>query len=239
MRRFMSSFLSFLIATLLTGTAAQAQAVTQNPQQQPNLEAERLRFGRFVEGQVPGQRAGRGQGDGGAAANDALNRYRLAVVNPQTAGAWWTNANLVARLGLTDDQKLKIERAFDNHRLNIVTATRTLEREEAQLASLLSAETIDKNAILLEIDRVVQARGDVERANSSMTLEMREYLTREQWMQLPRTTTLSIGTSYLAPGIGGRALGERSTAPAATPEQTQPQTVPGQRRGGRGGRGPQ
>src|SRR5262249_3032982 len=98
--------------------------------------------------------------------------------------AWWTDTALVQRLGLTDDQKAKIERAFENHRQQIVSATETLEKEEAQLDRLLAAQMVDRNAVLTQIDRVIQARGEVERANSAMPLEMREYLTAAQWLQL-------------------------------------------------------
>ena len=105
-------------------------------------------------------------------------------------GAWWTNASLVARLGLTDDQKVKIERAFENHRLDLESKTALLQKEETQLTRLLDSDPIDRNAVFTQIERVIQARGDLERTNSVMTLEMREYLTRDQWMQLPRSVNV-------------------------------------------------
>jgi len=155
---------------------------------------------------------------------DGLNVNR--VVTAQVPGAWWTNTALVERLGLTDDQKAKIERTFENHRQNILSATAQLEKEELTLNRLLEAETIDRNAILSQIDRVVQARGEVERTNSAMTLEMREHLTRDQWMQLPRTST-GTGVFYGVRGGGGRG-----GAPA--PGTTTPPPGAGGRRGGRG-----
>jgi hypothetical protein len=129
----------------------------------------------------------------------------LRIVRTQVAGAWWTNAALVQRLGLTEDQKAKIERTFENHRLTIVSTTDLLEREEALLARLLDTEPIDRNAVLTQIDRVVQARSETERASAAMTLEMREHLTRAQWAQLPRTNLMINAT-------GGR--GVRTAVPA-------------------------
>ena len=112
-------------------------------------------------------------------------------------GAWWTNTAVIQRLGLTDDQKLKIERAYENHRQNIVSTSNTLEKEEAQLARLLEAENVDRAAVQSQIDRIIQARGEVERANSTMTLEMREYLTRAQWMQLQSPTRVRVGANVM------------------------------------------
>ena len=95
-------------------------------------------------------------------------------------GAWWTNTELANRIGLTDDQKAKLQRAFENHRQTLAANTEAINKEEAQLAKLLEAEAIDRNAVLAQIDRVVQARSELERTNAAMTLEMREALTRAQ-----------------------------------------------------------
>src|SRR5947199_6910745 len=41
---------------------------------------------------------------------------------PQTTGAWWTDTRLVAKLGLSADQKKTIEVIFERYRPNIVSA---------------------------------------------------------------------------------------------------------------------
>ena len=134
--------------------------------------------------------------------------------------AWWTNTALLQRIGLTEDQKTKIERAYENHRVKIMSTTDQLEKEEAQLARLLDAESIDQNSVLTQIDRVIQARGEMERASSAMTLEMRGHLTRAQWAQLRRNNWASTVRWY---GPGEPSI--QRLAPAPTP---------GARRGGRG-----
>ena len=122
------------------------------------------------------------------------------------------NTALMQRLGITDDQKAKIERTFENHRQTILSTTDQLEKEEAVLARLLDAEPVDRNAVFTQIDRVTQARSEMERAGAVMTLEMREYLTRAQWEQLPRTNIT----------IGATGLIKRTPATAPVP-------VPGKR----------
>jgi Spy/CpxP family protein refolding chaperone len=106
---------------------------------------------------------------------------------------------------LTDDQKAKIERTFENHRLSIVSTTSALEKEEAQLERLLAAEPTDRNAVFTQIDRVIQARSEMERESALMTFEMREHLTRTQWLQLPRSN-LTISTA--APAGAGQRRGQ-------------------------------
>jgi hypothetical protein len=98
--------------------------------------------------------------------------------------AWWTNTALVTKLGLSDVQKSRIANTFEAHRQNLASSKDQLEKEEAQLAKLLEAESIDRGSVFFQINRVIQARGEMERVNATMTLEMREQLTRPQWMQL-------------------------------------------------------
>jgi len=155
-------------------------------------------------------------------------------------GAWWMDANLTARLGLTEDQKTRIDRAFTNHRTNLEANRNNLEREETQLATLLDAEPLDRNAVTSQVARVTNARGEVERVNAAMLLEMREQMTRAQWNQLqaiaPRATVMvdvpvTPGTATpfgIAPATPGGIIN--------TPFGPQP--VPGTRGGGgRGARG--
>ncbi|MBI2149441.1 MAG: periplasmic heavy metal sensor [Acidobacteria bacterium] len=191
-----------LLAAFLIGAMAQAQQRTTNPQGVPE---ERFRLREL----------------------DLLNQVK-AIVDP----AWWNNTALVTRLGVTDDQKSRLERAYQNHRQDVASTTGLLEKEEAQLARLLEAEPLDRNAVLAQADRVIQARSEMERTNMAMTLEMREALTRDQWLQVPRNTWLPnitwqrvVGGRTGGPGLGG-------TAPVAPPSPP----VPGQggRRGGRG-----
>lgn len=122
------------------------------------------------------------------------------------------NTALMQRLGITDDQKAKIERTYENHRQAILSTTDQLEKEEALLARLLDAEPVDRNAVLTQIDRVTQARSEMERAGAVMTLEIREHLTRAQWEQLPRANAT----------IPSRGIAPRPPLPASPP-------VPGRR----------
>jgi hypothetical protein len=109
---------------------------------------------------------------------------------------------------------------FENHRQNLSDDSTQLDKQESQLAALLAADPVDHNAVLSQIDRVTQARADLERVNSAMTLEMREVLTAAQWQQLqsqPRWPDGDVGAirlynpSILSPGGNGqRNSGQRS-----------------------------
>ena len=135
----------------------------------------------------------------------AADRRVVRLMVPDTA--WWTNTALVARLGLTDVQKSRIESTFEAHRQNLVSSKELLEKEEAQLARLLEAEAIDRSAVFTQINRVTQARGEMERANATMTLEMREQLTRAQWMQLQGAQPAAVSGAPTASAIAPARIG--------------------------------
>ena len=182
--------------TLLGILLVSASGFSQAPTAPPQLTQERIEeLVRAFQAQAPGQRSGGGQ--------TILTPFGATVIapRPSATGAWWTNSVTAESLGLTADQKTKLERTYENHKQKIVSSTETLEKEEAQLARLLAAESLDRNAVFTQIDRVVQARGEVERANSAMTMEMRETLTRAQWLQLHPERT-RVGAAILSSNIG-------------------------------------
>jgi Spy/CpxP family protein refolding chaperone len=144
-------------------------------------------------GATAGQRQGGARGTAAAGqtqpanpdtTNATLTGRSLVPVSYAILQAWWTNTALVTKLGLTDAQRSRIENTFEAHRQNLTSSKDSLEKEEAQLAKLLEAESIDRGNVFSQINRVIQARGEMERVNATMTLEMREQLTRAQWTQL-------------------------------------------------------
>jgi Spy/CpxP family protein refolding chaperone len=171
-------FLGTLLAVFMTGTIAHAQDTTQTP---------------IGQRQGGARGAGGGQRQGAPPADpqqveafaNTVRAARIQTVPTMTiTTAWWTNNALVTRLGLTDVQKSRIESTFEAHRQNLVSTKDQLEKQEAQLSKLLEAESIDRSAVFTQINRVIQARGEMERASATMTLEMREQLTRAQWTEL-------------------------------------------------------
>ncbi len=99
-------------------------------------------------------------------------------------GRWWKNSELVKKLGLSDSQVQQIEKAFQDHRMQLIDLRATLEKQEAILQPLVDAERPDEAKVLAQIDKVAQARADLEKSNARMLLAIRRILTVDQWKQL-------------------------------------------------------
>ena len=92
------------------------------------------------------------------------------------------------KLGLSADQQSKIEAIFQQSRLKLIDLNATLQKEEAMLEPLLEADRPDEAKVVAQIDRIAQARGELEKANARMLLGFRGVLTLDQWKKLRADT---------------------------------------------------
>ena len=99
-------------------------------------------------------------------------------------GRWWNNPELVQKLNLTPDQQKQMETVFEQSRQGLMDLSGTVRQEEMAMRPLLSADAPDENKILAQIDRVAQARAELEKSNARMLLRLRRVLTPEQWKTL-------------------------------------------------------
>jgi Spy/CpxP family protein refolding chaperone len=106
------------------------------------------------------------------------------------ADLWWKNPAATQYLGLTADQQKKMDDVFQQSRSTLMQLNYTLEREEGKLERLV-AEPLDEGAIAAQIDRVAQARADLEKANGRMLLGIRKQLTPDQWTKLSQISSLA------------------------------------------------
>ena len=99
-------------------------------------------------------------------------------------GRWWDRPEVAQALGLTSDQKKKMDDVFQQYRLKSIDLNAAVQKEEAIMEPLVSAEQPDETKILGQIDKVAQARAELEKANVKMLLGIRRLLTQEQWNKL-------------------------------------------------------
>lgn len=99
-------------------------------------------------------------------------------------GKWWYNQSVVLRLGLTTDQQKKLEDIFQQNRLKLIDLSAALEREQAILDPMLSADHPQESRVLAQFDKVAEARLELEKANARMLWGFRSILTADQWKDL-------------------------------------------------------
>jgi len=109
-----------------------------------------------------------------------MNRYLYSGLN----GRWWRNVDRAQRLGLTAEQQTKMDDLFLQSRLKLIDLNAALEKEEAILEPMVATDKPDEAKIRGQIDRIAQARSELEKANAYLLLALRLVLSPEQWKKL-------------------------------------------------------
>lgn len=106
------------------------------------------------------------------------------ALQPGPPGRWWNNPEMAQKLGLTAEQQKRMDEIFQQHRLRLIDLNASLQKEEAILEPLVEADQPDEAKIVAQIDRVAQARAELEKANARMLLGIRRVLNPDQWKKL-------------------------------------------------------
>ena len=107
-----------------------------------------------------------------------------AGVGIAPAGIWWRSPMVVQRIALTPDQTKKMDGIFQQSRLRLIDLKANVEKQNALLEPLLSANPPDTVKALAQIDKVAEARAELEKADGRMLLGIRGVLKPEQWTKL-------------------------------------------------------
>jgi Spy/CpxP family protein refolding chaperone len=149
-------------------------------------------------------------------------------------GQFWNNPRIVAQLKLTDDQRKVMDGILQDHRMKLVDLHASLKKAELQMQPLMKADQPDQAAILAQIDKVAQARADLEKANARFLLALRGKLTPDQWKQLQTWRENHMGRGQdggwgqggQRPGMGGPGSQFHRQMPMPPPPGAAPQGAP-------------
>ncbi len=109
-------------------------------------------------------------------------RSRGGFDNP--GGKWWDKPEMVKQLEITAEQQKKMDDVFQQSRLRLIDLHAALEKEEVVMESLMKGPQLDDAKILPTVDRIAQARAELEKADARLQLALRHVLTPEQWQKL-------------------------------------------------------
>ena len=122
-------------------------------------------------------------------------------------GMWWKNPSIVQRLTLTPEQTKKMDDIFQAARIQLIDLHANVEKQNVLLEPMLSANPPDTAKALAQIDKVAQARADLEKADAKMLLGIRGVLTPDQWTKLRAGGPGGFGHPDSQSGPGGGAPG--------------------------------
>ena len=138
---------------------------------------------------------------------DASASFERAFGGHGIEGRWWNNPRIIEKLKLTDDQRKAFDQILLEHREKLIDLHANVEKAELAMEPLVGNDQPNESAILAQIDKLAQARAELEKANARYLLALRSKLTPEQWKQVqafpqePRPRRLGPGWAS-SPGHG-------------------------------------
>jgi len=110
----------------------------------------------------------------------------LTALQPAVKGTFWRNVNWISVLDLSTDQRRRMDDIFQQFRLKLVDDNAALSKEEVMLEPLWRDLSSSSEAKLLaQIDRIAEARAQLEKTNSRMLVSLLKVMTPEQRAKLP------------------------------------------------------
>jgi len=103
------------------------------------------------------------------------------MAGPGEHGRWWNDPKVAEKLKLTDAQRKAMDDTLQQHRETLVDLRGSLEKSELELEPMMKEDQPNEGQILAQIDKVAQARAELEKANARFLLAIRSKLTPEQW----------------------------------------------------------
>ena len=121
----------------------------------------------------PGQR-----GPGGE------NRPGLQLGPP---GRWWDDRATAKSLRLSPEQQTRMDAIFEQNRGTLLARFEAVQQAEAQMEELSRSPAPDEAALFAQIDRVAQARAELEKANTHLLLQLRGEMDAGQIKKLEKS----------------------------------------------------
>jgi Spy/CpxP family protein refolding chaperone len=123
---------------------------------------------------------------------------------PKGIYAWWSRPQIAKDLNLSQAQRLQIRNTVQQYRPHLLNVRSEVNRAEQELADQFNRNPVDEAKTHEAIERLVDARSDLTRTLTQLSLKLRLVLSEQQWQDLQRRR----------PGPG-----EDGLAPAEPPEQ--------------------
>ena len=112
------------------------------------------------------------------------NFEKRIVIRDGEMGKWWRDTQIAKKLQLSDSQVQQLDQIFYDHRVKLIDYGAEMEKQDLKLQSLLDADAPNEGEIGAQVDRVLAARGKLEREHTFMNLDLRKVLSLDQWRQL-------------------------------------------------------
>jgi Spy/CpxP family protein refolding chaperone len=109
----------------------------------------------------------------------------LAQPPPKGFFAWW-DSPIASDLNLKEEQHQQIREVVRSYRNKLIDQRSAMDKAEGDLEDVFNDEKIDQRKANDAVERLANARAEMSRTVSQMSLKLRSILTADQWRELQR-----------------------------------------------------
>lgn len=99
-------------------------------------------------------------------------------------GRWWDDKHFAKDLKLRPEQQRRMDSIFESNRPALLTRLVAVQQEENRMEALARAKGSDEGTLDVQIDRVWQARAELEKAKTHYLLQIRQEMDAGQLSKL-------------------------------------------------------
>ncbi len=110
----------------------------------------------------------------------------LLAQMPKGIYAWWSRPEIARNLNLTPLQREQIRAVVQQFRPHLLNVRSEVNRAEQALAEEFNRNPVNAAKTNETIERLVDARSDLTRTLTQLSLKLRLVLTEQQWQELQR-----------------------------------------------------
>jgi Spy/CpxP family protein refolding chaperone len=110
----------------------------------------------------------------------------LLAQMPKGIYAWWNRPEIARNLNLTPTQREQIRAAVQQYRPHLLNVRAEVNQAEQALAEQFNRNPVNPAKTNEAIERLVDARSDLTRTMTQLSLKLRLVLTEQQWEELQR-----------------------------------------------------
>jgi Spy/CpxP family protein refolding chaperone len=95
-------------------------------------------------------------------------------------GRWWDDRKTIKKLNLRTEQQQRMDTIFESNKGTLVSLYDNLQREQQRFVQMPREDLQDETKVFAQIDRIAQARADLEKANFHTLMQIRKELDPDQ-----------------------------------------------------------
>lgn len=99
-------------------------------------------------------------------------------------GRWWDDKSFAKSLKLRPDQQSRMDAIFEQNRAALLSRYQGLQQAEAQMEEISRSPNPEEGTLFAGIDRVAQARAELEKATTHYLLQIRKEMDGDQLQRL-------------------------------------------------------